>query len=206
MFNNGSSQKTAFLLVINGCPATGKTSLALELAKRLRVDTIVQTDVIKEVIRSFNPSSPACGNSHNVWKLLGEKNKKNILKGLQMHIKEYEDVLPKIALQYLSNGISIIIEGVQVTPEIFSKIDWPNKIGVFLRMHSKRTQFARFDLKNKQRTVFHSQWYENHDCMKIIDKYLSTEARKMNYLIPDNYKSIKEIADIVINDIKTKSH
>ena len=44
--------KKGLVVFINGSPGTGKSTLAIKLADRLNVDTILQTDLLKEMWKS----------------------------------------------------------------------------------------------------------------------------------------------------------
>lgn len=170
--------KPGLIIFITGCPGSGKSTLAIQLANFLHIDSILQTDLLKEIWKTGNTSLLACDCSHNVWKLLGRPTRSNLIKGYELHTGEYQDVLLRVISAHQLEGKSLIIEGVQAAPKIYSSVPGKNKLGLYLPLLPKRQHFARFDAKNSYRTVKNTSWYSHYKYMKIIDNYALTQAKK----------------------------
>lgn len=174
------------VITINGVPGSGKTTIAIELAKILHIEQIVQTDTIKDFfkINSMDPVSYCA--THEAWKFIGDKNITNIINGFKMHTKFYENFLLRMIEISQHEGKKIIVEGMQITPEIFSRIETEEKYGFFLDIPSKKEHFIRFDLKNMRRTKNNNKWYENYDIISILNSFLKKECKKNNIVMINN--------------------
>ena len=106
------------VIVLNGMPGSGKTRLAIELAKKLDIEQIIQTDTIKELFYIQNYPELAYCATHCAWQFLGMKSLQNIINGFLAHTKFFENTLLKIIEVTQEKGKNIIVEGVQITPRI----------------------------------------------------------------------------------------
>jgi 2-phosphoglycerate kinase len=129
---------------------------------------------------------------------MGKATKKNVLTGFNLLTNEYRGTIIRIIKSYQSVGKSLIVEGVQATPQIFSEIKTKNKIGIYLEILPKKQQFARFEMKNRHMKVKNKLWYENYDCIKLIDKYEKHHARMGNFFLVKN-RNIDDTVSKIIN-------
>ena len=139
------------VILINGAPGSGKTTLAFKLADKLSIDQVIQTDTLKLFFRINNHSPISLIPSHEVWKLFGKKTSENIIKSFNIHTISFERFLLKAVNLTQEEGKDIIIEGVHATPKLFNSITYKNKIGFFLDV-SEKELIKRYDQKNEKRS------------------------------------------------------
>ncbi len=190
------------VILINGVPGSGKTTIAYKLAAILEIEEVIQTDTIKEVFKVINHPEIALSTTHSAWKFFGEKNKHNVIKGFKEHTKYFEDFLLKIIEITEKEGKNIIIEGVHATPRLYSLIETKNKISFFLNI-DESNRLVRCDIKNSKRKVKNTDWYNNADVISFLNSYLKKEAVKNNVNIIDNL-NLKDSINFIISSIKSK--
>jgi len=190
------------VILINGVPGSGKTTIAYKLAAILEIEEVIQTDTIKEVFKVINHPEIALSTTHSAWKFFGEKNKHNVIKGFKEHTKYFEDFLLKIIEITEKEGKNIIIEGVHATPRLYSLIETKNKISFFLNI-DESNRLVRCDIKNSKRKVKNTDWYNNSDVISFLNSYLKKEAVKNNVNIIDNL-NLKDSINSIIYSIKSK--
>lgn len=166
------------IIFISGAPATGKSTIAKMLAIKLGVDKIVDLDVTKNIFQSFyskelNPE--LYQTSHGAIK--------NGLMFMNDYFKCLQNILLKILPQFKKEKV-IIVEGVQLTPEIINYLDQDIFITkYFLITASRKDIIKRINKKLKNRE---SNWLEDiNEIIKIQDYLLSF---KNQTVIKNKYK------------------
>ncbi|MFA5141853.1 MAG: AAA family ATPase [Candidatus Woesearchaeota archaeon] len=190
------------VILIGGVPGSGKTTIALELGRLLGIEQIVQTDTIKEMFQLQESPEYTYIATHKAWSLIGDKTKENIIKGYDLHARSFEKTLLGLIELTQKKGKNIIIEGVQINPELVSKILAPN-VCFYLYVEQDSEHKKRFNLKNINRNKINTGWYENFDAIKAIDLYLRM-GFKANACLINNIDISSTITEI-INHLKEKS-
>ncbi|MBS3066981.1 AAA family ATPase [Candidatus Pacearchaeota archaeon] len=190
------------VILINGVPGSGKTTIAYKLAAILEIEEVIQTDTIKEVFKVINHPEIALSTTHSAWKFFGEKNEQNIINGFKAHTKYFEDFLLKIIEITEKEGKNIIIEGVHATPRLYSLIETKNKISFFLNINES-SRLVRCDVKNSKRKVKNTDWYNNSDVISFLNSYLLSQSMKNEVVIIYN-NNIKYSLEFMIKCVKEK--
>lgn len=203
-------RKVPKVIMIGGVPGTGKSTIAINLAKALKIDQILQTDLLRDVMQLYeskkeNPMLFSV--THECWKFLGSKNKKNVIRGALLHAETLHGKIIEIVRKSLKDGRSIIVEGVHVTPNLIKKINsGPGKIyGFILSKKNTKDHLKFFDLKNEERAIPHTKWYENFKEIRTIQSHLVKIAKENNFYVIENEdleKTVRKIIE-VINDGKS---
>lgn len=166
------------VIVINGVPGVGKTTIAFKLASSLGIEQVIQTDVVKHMLQILQLPELSYCPSHQAWTFIGERTIKNIIKGFEGHTRYYHKWLLEMIKLAEEKGKNIIIEGVQATPEFFDSIPVKEKVGIFLTLSDKEEHRKRFMLKNSKRSITNKGWLDNHDIIRAINIYLLAQASK----------------------------
>lgn len=191
------------VIAISGMPGSGKTTLAISLAKELQIEEIVHTDVLKTFFKCTDPFSIACGVSHNCWKLFGKPTKKNILKGYKEHTNAYEKLLIAYVKEMEKMGKDIIIEGVQISPNIFNNLPIKNKIYFYLTCNPKERK-KRLSQKQSRRRIYNPHWDKNVSYMETIDSHIIKSFPEFilnNKNLPKTINLLKEKYDEINSTI-----
>ena len=174
------------VLTLTGVPGSGKTTLALEVARLLGIEQLVQTDTLKEILLLHQAPPIATGSSYQAWKFLGEKTKGNIYEGFRQHTSYFEDSLLRLISWSVERQQDILVEGVQMTPWLFAQIPTEDKHGFYLQAPSLEEHLSRLSLKNSRRVQHKRAWDEHYSTLQVLDEWLAEESRRYGVTVLTN--------------------
>jgi len=210
-FNLPPDNKNSLIILIGGGAATGKSTMACELAKVLGIRNIVSTDIIRQVVRYFDSKSEVLQvETWEAFQHLGEINGEHIeYCGLEAQAALIEPALLCAAEFALSKGMPTIIEGIHILPtgtkeRLFKKL--PNKRTLMFFIDSTEDRISKnFQLRKKtthMRQV--AQGFKNIDKRISLHKQIIQSAKKSkkNIVYGEDWKDlINNALDIVIKHI-----
>lgn len=214
-FKNWRSLRTSekpLIILIGGASGVGTSSMAFELANRLRLKNLISTDMIREVMRKMlsKDLSPVIHKSsfdaHESIRTTSISID-NVIEGFVSHVDVVNVGIEAIIERSVKEGISIIIEGVHVVPG-FIKPDLMenNNIIIFtLTVDDEESHKQRFYSRCRQPWVKRSleKYMDNFDAIRKTQKFLKQQATINDSRIIDNM-DINKTIDIMVNDILDK--
>lgn len=168
--------KYPVVVIIGGVPGVGKSTLAVNLAKKLGITEIIGTDVVREVLRTIknkrdNPFIFEV--THCAWKLIGPKNGRNIINGYKRHCQTVLPAVIKTINNFLKQGKDIIVEGAHIPLLDISKINQPvNIFKILLKIDNQKMFLDRLEKKHVERHQRRrKKWSEHFDEFLIIQEF-----------------------------------
>lgn len=140
-----------WLIIITGVPATGKSTLAIQLAARLDWRIVVGLDEIKAVMKKYDKNKFLAKSSHDAWQLLGQRSKKNILAGFRQYCLALKPGVDLLLKKSEKTGENLIIEGVHLVPSLYRKIRGFNKLFIVVGSNFEKKHFQRIQSKVAER-------------------------------------------------------
>lgn len=113
-----------YVILIGSASGIGKSTIAAELAKKLNIKHLVESDFIREVVRGIIGSeyAPALhSSSYNAYKTLRDKNRYQsydelISAGFEEHASFVIPAIEKVIYRAINDYDDIILEGVHLVP------------------------------------------------------------------------------------------
>lgn len=102
------------LHILYGIPCVGKSTAAVEFAYHRNLRTIIHTDYVREVQRSYRSpeQAPALATvTHNAWQLHGPPTDPNIAAGFIDHVNAVSTGIKSVVNKLVSDGFDTVIEG-----------------------------------------------------------------------------------------------
>ena len=204
------------IILIGGAPGSGKSTVATELANRLAVIRTQSTDMLREVMRSLIPKrvSPSLHtSSFNAGKLLHrsafyQANETDaLISGFQMQSDMVSVACEAVLRRAISEGVSMILEGVHMRPKLFQKMAKSDAIVVPVVLSVLDRQRLQRNFKGRSNQVEQrtAKRYLNHfEQIWQLQSLILSDADAADIEIVDNVgrdETITEICKIVTETI-----
>ncbi|MBE6498462.1 MAG: 2-phosphoglycerate kinase [Methanobrevibacter sp.] len=203
------NSKKPLIILIGGASGVGTSSMAFELANRLRLKNLISTDMIREVMRKIvsKELSPVIHkSSFDAYESIRTPSIRidNVIEGFISHVDVVNVGIEAIIERSVKEGISTIIEGVHIVPGFIRKdLMENNNIIIFtLTVDDEESHKQRFYSRCRQPWVKRSleRYMENFDTIRKTQKFLMEQAKIHDSRIINNV-DINQTIDIMVNDI-----
>lgn len=214
-YKNWRSLRTSekpLIILIGGASGVGTSSMAFELANRLRLKNIISTDMIREVMRKIvsKELSPVIHkSSFDAHESIRTPSIRidSVIEGFISHVDVVNVGIEAIIERSVKEGISTIIEGVHIVPGFIRKdlMDNNNIIIFTLTVDDEESHKQRFYSRCRQPWVKRplERYMDNFDAIRKTQKFLVEQAKIHDARIINNV-DINETIDIMVNDILDK--
>lgn len=206
------TSKKPLIILIGGASGVGTSSMAFELANRLRLKNLISTDMIREVMRKIvsKELSPVIHkSSFDAYESIRTPSIRidSVIEGFISHVDVVNVGIEAIIERSAKEGISTIIEGVHVVPGfIKQELMENNNIIIFtLTVDDEEAHKQRFYSRCRQPWVKRSleRYMDNFSTIRKTQKFLVEQAKIHDSRIINNV-DINETIDIMVNDILEK--
>ena len=203
-----TSQKPLIIL-IGGASGVGTSSMAFELANRLRLKNLISTDMIREVMRKMlsKDLSPVIHKSsfdaHESIRTTSISID-NVIEGFVSHVDVVNVGIEAIIERSVKEGISIIIEGVHIVPGFIRKdlLEKDNVLMFTLTLDDEEIHKNRLYSRCSDGWAHRSlqKYLDNFDAIRKIQMYIKDQGNKEGIPVIENIDRITTI-DFIINSI-----
>ena len=211
-YNNWRSLRTSnepLIILIGGASGVGTSSMAFELASRLRLKNLISTDMIREVMRKIvsKELSPVIHKSsfdaHESVRTPSIRID-SVIEGFISHVDVVNVGIEAIIERSAKEGISTIVEGVHIVPGfIRDDLMENNNIIMFtLTVDDEDAHRQRFYSRCRQPWVKRSleRYMDNFGSIRKTQRFLVEQAKIHDTRIINNV-DINETIEIMVDDI-----
>ena len=200
------------IILIGGASGVGTSSMAFELANRLRLKNLISTDMIREVMRKIvsKELSPVIHkSSFDAHESIRTPSIRidSVIEGYISHVDVVNVGIEAIIERSVKEGISTIIEGVHIVPGFIRKdlLDNNNIILFTLTVDDEESHKQRFYSRCRQPWVKRplERYMDNFEAIRKTQNFLVEQAEIHNVRVINNV-DINETIDIMVNDILEK--
>ncbi|KAG1710290.1 hypothetical protein DVH05_017294 [Phytophthora capsici] len=215
-----TQRNQSFAVLLGGTSGTGKSTLASLLAARLRLTTVLPTDSVRHVLRSFtskeeNPcafvSTYQAGDALSPEMVTAIQNgredmsaarlhKKMVLKGYRMQSDLVLEKLDRVLTMFEERKQSLVVEGVHLnTDDLLTLVKkHPTCVPFVIYISNENKHRERFAVRARHMTIDpqENKYIKHFDNIRIIQRHLCKHGDR--YLIPkiDNTNVDRSIATI----------
>ena len=206
------TSKKPLIILIGGASGVGTSSMAFELANRLRLKNLISTDMIREVMRKIvsKDLSPVIHkSSFDAHESIRTPSIRidSVIEGFISQVDVVNVGVEAIIERSAKEGISTIIEGVHIVPGFIRKdLLENNNIIIFnLVVNDEESHKQRFYSRCRQPWVKRSleRYMENFESIRKIQSFLIEQAKIHDARVINNV-DINETIDIMVGDILEK--
>ena len=206
------TSKKPLIILIGGASGVGTSSMAFELANRLRLKNLISTDMIREVMRKIvsKELSPVIHkSSFDAYESIRTPSIRidSVIEGYISHVDVVNVGIEAIIERSVKEGISTIIEGVHIVQGFIKDelIEDNNIIMFTLTVDDEEAHKQRFYSRCRQPWVKRSleRYMENFGTIRKTQNFLIKQAEIHNTPVINN-EDINETIDIMIEDILEK--
>lgn len=203
------NSKKPLIILIGGASGVGTSSMAFELANRLRLKNIIGTDMIREVMRKIisKELSPVIHkSSFDAHESIRTPSISidSVIEGFISHVDVVNVGIEAIIERSAKEGISTIIEGVHVVPGFIRRdlLENNNIIIFTLTVDDEESHRQRFYSRCRQPWVKRSleRYMDNFETIRKIQNFLVSQA-EINHTPVINNVDINETIEIMVCDI-----
>ena len=211
-YKNWRSLRTSnepLIILIGGASGVGTSSMAFELASRLRLKNLISTDMIREVMRKIvsKELSPVIHkSSFDAYESVRTPSIRidSVIEGFISHVDVVNVGIEAIIERSVKEGISTIIEGVHIVPGFIRKdlMENNNIILFTLTVDDEDAHKQRFYSRCRQPWVKRSleRYMDNFDAIRKTQRFLVEQAKIHDTRIINNV-DINETIEIMVDDI-----
>ena len=205
------------ILLIGGTVGTGKSTIATDLAYLLDIVRIQSTDMLREVMRMMIPNrlmQVLHESSFNAWKSLPiaedewRDRDQLVAEGYRSQAELLSVPCEAVLNRALTEGVSIILEGIHVTPELQDRlVDIGDAVIVNLTLAVLKPKQLKKRLRGRGSEAPRrraQRYLENFDPIWSLQSYLLSEADRHDGSIIANrdlQNSIREITRHIIYEL-----
>ena len=197
------------ILLIGGTVATGKSTIATEIAHLLEIVRIQSTDMLREVMRVMIPRRllPVLHtSSFDAWKTLPIQDKSDrepeqlIAEGYQSQAELLAVPCEAVLQRVVEEGVPIIMEGIHVHPELLDRVpDDSDVIKVYVMLAVLKSKMIKARLKGRgvdspRRKP--QRYLDNLESIWSLQSFLLSEADRCNVPIVTSEDKDKAILQI----------
>ncbi|ADL58055.1 2-phosphoglycerate kinase [Methanothermobacter marburgensis str. Marburg] len=205
--------KEPLIILIGGASGVGTSSIAFEVANRLGIRNMISTDMIREVMRKIVSREllPSIYESsytaYQSLRIPPPPELDEVLIGFRDHVDTVSIGVEAVIERALTEGISIVIEGVHIVPG-FIKDDLINKENVamfVLTVSDENVHKGRFYSRCRQMWARRplKRYISYFWAIRRIHRYIESQAKKHNVPVIENIDVVTTIDSIIKSLTKT---
>ncbi len=199
------------IIFLGGSTGAGKNTVAMEIAQRLGITTVISTDVIRELMRTLISEEllPMLHTSSylahkKLWIPLKEGRSQETLAFREQALRVNAG-LKGLIKRSIKEKTDLIINGVHILPDMLNPEDFRNAniVKVFLHVSNKEEHRKRFYIRGgtlHERPA--DKYLENFDTIRVIQKYIMRRAKEKGYLQINNRNSRQSAIKIITHIIE----
>mgnify|MGYP000928195731 FL=1 len=205
--------KEPLIILIGGASGVGTSSIAFEVANRLGIRNMISTDMIREVMRKIVSREllPSIYESsytaYQSLRIPPPPELDEVLIGFRDHVDSVSIGVEAVIERALTEGISIVIEGVHIVPG-FIREDLVNKENVamfVLTVSDENIHKGRFYSRCRQMWARRplKRYISYFWAIRRIHRYIESQAKKHNVPVIENIDVVTTIDSIIKSLTKT---
>lgn len=180
------------VILITGAPGTGKSTIAMHLAKKMGIYQLIGTDTIREILRKCLPEKnfPSLHTSAILFCDQAPENEDKNIYGFQ---KQAEDVLVGVQAvidRSIKENKDLIIEGIHLIPGLVKPKEDVEIINIVITVEDNDQHMKQLSGQGKNRSAYK---IDNLSKARKFQDYLVIKAKENNIKIIVNNQPLDQL-------------
>ena len=195
---------TPLALLVGGASGTGKSTIALEVARRCGIDHVTPTDVVRRSLRRVYAGEPQRAIHHESFDVPGDDAASSSLAGFANQAQDVLVAVHAIVEHALLERWPIVLEGVHLVPGQWPGANAGVMVEVVVTVHDEERHRANFSERGEQtaggRPADH--YLRNFERVRGVQHYLEQAAASAGALVVDSHDpdaAVLAIIDAVLD-------
>jgi 2-phosphoglycerate kinase len=196
------------VLLVGGTSGVGKSSLAVEVARRLGIARVLSTDSIRQIMRIMTSPRlvPALyGSSYDAWKRLARDGKRapGVIDGFRAQASAVSVGIQASVDRTIAESANLVIDGVSIVPgaiDLEPYAETAHVITLLVGVFDEEALRRRFVIRaGGQKGRLADRYLENIEAILEIQQYLVERAERFAVPVVDNVTfeaSVRRIIDL----------
>ncbi len=207
------NSKEPLIVLIGGASGVGTSSIAFEIANRLGIGNMISTDMIREVMRKIvsQDLSPVIHESsytaYEAMRVPSPPEFDEVIAGYKTHVDTISVGVDAVIERALTEGISIVVEGVHIVPGFIRQdlLDRENVVLFTLQVSDPELHKGRFYSRSSQMWARRplQKYLDNFQSIRKIQNYIVMQSQKYNVTVVENI-DLSTTIDYMIKNITDK--
>ena len=195
------------VILIGGASGVGTSSIAFEIANRLGIRNMISTDMIREVMRKIvsKELSPVIHESsftaYKGMRVPPPPEFDDVLAGFRDHVDTVSVGIEAVIERSITEGISIVIEGVHLVPGFIKEelMEKHNVVMFVLTLQDKEIHKGRFYSRCRQMWARRPLqiYLDNFFAIRKIHNYFESQAKNFNIPAIENIDVLTTIDSVI---------
>ena len=198
------------ILLVGGATGTGKSTVATDVAYRLRITRVTSTDFVRQTMRAFFSTEFMPAIHHSSFEagraMAGDEDDgtQAVLDGFLEQTREVLVGVRAAIDRALEEGWSIVIEGVHLVPGMLPKqIEGALVVGCVLSIDDAEAHASHFWIRDTDSVGVrpYEKYLDAFDDIRLIQTYILGRARKHGVPVIENgniEEAIGEVMELVL--------
>jgi 2-phosphoglycerate kinase len=202
------------IILIGGGTGVGKSTIATEVAHRLGIRRIVQTDAIREVMRavfSYELMPTLYYSSFEAWRglrpsLAGETD--SVIAAFEDQVSTVNVGLHAVIERAMRESLNVILEGVHLVPGVIDLCHFADAfvLQIVIKVEDPRMHKSHFYVRDPGLESHRSfkRYLENFENIRRIGDYIEARAVKTSNPVVPSYSldaTVSSILEVVYNAV-----
>lgn len=200
--------KKPIIILIGGGTGVGKSAMTLEIAKRLGIDRIINSDTIREIMRYMIPEDIMPGLHESSFKAGSRIKNPYVENSLIYGFSEQSRLVCEGVRAYIkrsiTEGFNIIINGIHLVPDFISMDFEDGSVHYFhyiLHLEDEQEHIQRFHFRSEGSLRDPERYIREINDIRTIQEYIikMSELRNRAMIVENN--DFEQTVSTILNDI-----
>lgn len=197
----GVSKSNKIILIV-GPACSGKSTIAFELSKRLKIRQLIDTDIVRAIKIAQEPNNKYINTfSFKVWSLFGTSQKKDfVIRGYKKYSSQIRKEIDGLISENSKLNRNVIIEGVHLCPSFLKKYKDKDDVVIIAVDVEEDRHRKNFIKRSRSANLGPDMYLDNFKSLRIMNDFIADEVNKLGgFVIKNNdvQNTIKKVCEVV---------